>query len=186
MWISFTLICEKKAYKMLWKICARGFLIVSLTLGAIFLCYFFMGHDLIVDEMLIYSTNITLTPGRNHTERDVDTDGVAPNTAKHANSFTWFGGITGTKSVTGKPPQGINLNAVSASSDVLNRHADDRLVYNRIPKCGSTTAVWIMEILSKRNNFTLVKSEVYNHQDLTLKEEVGKKWIGRFNRNPRT
>ena len=149
-------------------------LIVSLFLGAIFICYLFMEHGNAVEETFIYSTHIALIPRINQTERDMDTTGEVPNNATQTYKFTSFRGLSAADLLTAKLPNGTTVGAVSASSDVLNSHADDRLVYNRIPKSGSQTAIWLMDILSKRNNFTLVESEVYNQPDLTLKEEVGK------------
>ncbi len=52
------------------------------------------------------------------------------------------------------------------------RHSTDRLVYNRLPKCGSTTATMIMRRLSVRNNFTLINSEVYDRPEMDSKEQV--------------
>ncbi len=50
----------------------------------------------------------------------------------------------------------------------------DRLVYNRVPKCGTMTAVGIINVLSTRNNFTVISSPIYDHAELkTEGEQVG-------------
>ena len=51
------------------------------------------------------------------------------------------------------------------------RLSPDRLVYNRVPKCGSMTAVGIIKVLSTRNNFTVISSKIYDRAELETEEE---------------
>ncbi len=50
----------------------------------------------------------------------------------------------------------------------------ERLVYNRMPKCGSMTVSTVVRQLGRRNNFRVVISDVYDSANFqTHEEEVG-------------
>ena len=46
------------------------------------------------------------------------------------------------------------------------------LIYNRIPKCGSTTLLKLVKRLSVRNNFDYIPSKIYNKERLAA-EKLG-------------
>lgn len=46
------------------------------------------------------------------------------------------------------------------------------LVYNRVPKCGSTTLVSLLTMLAKKNKFYVASSRVYNRKRLDQEEEL--------------
>ncbi len=72
-------------------------------------------------------------------------------------------------------PSNTTTSAKDAAKDLTVSQNDgrfpDRLVYNRVPKCGSMTAVGIMKALSQRNNFTVIASPIFNQAELTSEEE---------------
>ncbi len=55
--------------------------------------------------------------------------------------------------------------APTAEKDLL-------IIYNQVPKCGSTSIMGIFERLSRRNKFVFKHSKDYNHHHLTLQQLV--------------
>ncbi|CAN8025146.1 unnamed protein product [Ixodes persulcatus] len=53
-----------------------------------------------------------------------------------------------------------------------DRAAADRLLYNRVPKCGSTTLVHLLRRLAKSNGFSHVHSKTYNQRLLSPEEQA--------------
>ena len=64
-----------------------------------------------------------------------------------------------------------NKDKTPASSRNRSRPAP-LLVYNRVPKCGSTTLVSLLTLLAKRNKFNVASSRVYNRKWLDQEEEI--------------
>ena len=122
------------------------------------------------------SVSDSASPWRNTAGNTVmDTTGKAPDkhmamdtdrrrNGNHTNDFTVYNiGVSGTDSI-------VTWKNLTASGD----HANDRLVYNRLPKCGSTSATRIIRTLTIRNNFTLVVSDVYDQTEVASQmEQVG-------------
>ncbi|EEC07295.1 heparan sulfate 2-O-sulfotransferase, putative [Ixodes scapularis] len=52
------------------------------------------------------------------------------------------------------------------------RAASARLLYNRVPKCGSTTLVHLLRRLSKSNGFSHVHSKTYNQRLLSPEQQA--------------
>lgn len=50
--------------------------------------------------------------------------------------------------------------------------SDRRLLFNRVPKCGSTSLIAIIRKLSKLNNFKHVSSKIYDQRLLTSHMQV--------------
>ena len=46
------------------------------------------------------------------------------------------------------------------------------VVYNRVPKCGSTTVRLLLHKLHKRNNFTLNESELFHDYNISVQKQV--------------
>ena len=51
-------------------------------------------------------------------------------------------------------------------------HQYHRLVYNRVPKCGSSTLIALVKLLAARNNFTLVNDEHFWPSAKRLKDTI--------------
>ncbi len=60
----------------------------------------------------------------------------------------------------------------SSQSQDVSSHLPLRLIYNRVPKCGSTTLYTLMKKLSILNNFTHFNSKIYNRRMLSKEEQV--------------
>lgn len=64
-----------------------------------------------------------------------------------------------------------------AGSIIEKRHiypylpAHERVIYNRVAKCGSTTILNVFRTLAARNNFTFIHSEIYNVRSLNEDQE---------------
>ena len=48
---------------------------------------------------------------------------------------------------------------------------DQRIIYNRVPKCGSSTVLSVLRKLARIHNFTYIHSKVFDHPRVSLKME---------------
>ena len=48
---------------------------------------------------------------------------------------------------------------------------DQRIIYNRVPKCGSSTVLSVLRQLAMIHNFTYIHSKVFNHSRVSFKME---------------
>ncbi|KAG1699650.1 Heparan sulfate 2-O-sulfotransferase 1 [Nymphon striatum] len=60
----------------------------------------------------------------------------------------------------------------SAKNRTVSSGDRRRLIYNRIPKCGSTTFFNLLKALGKRNKFNHFTSNLYHKRHLTVKEQL--------------
>ncbi|KAK7065483.1 hypothetical protein SK128_007193 [Halocaridina rubra] len=75
----------------------------------------------------------------------------------------YFRGITST----------VYGQGIKGSSSTMNFTPPDAriLIYNRVPKCGSSTMVHILRILAKNNHFQHYHSQIYGQRDLSSKSQ---------------
>lgn len=55
----------------------------------------------------------------------------------------------------------------------LRVHSASRVLYNRVPKCGSEAVLYVLQELASRNKFRFVRAQQYLEYNLTVTEQVG-------------
>ena len=72
--------------------------------------------------------------------------------------------------------QRVTMNDIITYNNVNDQYGQydhyDRLIYNRVPKCGSTTLIALLRQLSKLNHFVHINSKIYDQRRIPCEQQV--------------